>query len=118
MNPLLQQALGSIVRFSLAGVFGYLVTKGIWTETEAAEYLGAAVLAILTIGWAIYQKYGSRLKLVTAMAMTEPATEKQIETTIKHRPDELPPVMLPKTSKPIGIDPTVLPPLPNDPDDV
>lgn len=98
MNPMLQAALGSIVRFALAGVFGVLVSKGIWTEAEASTYLSAAVLGILTLGWSIWQKYGNRLKFMTASAAGKPVSEKEVEQMVKA--GQAPPVTLPKERVP------------------
>lgn len=59
MNPLLQQALGAIVRAILTGAAGYFVRHGIWTATDAETYIGAAALFVLSVGWSIWQKYGA-----------------------------------------------------------
>lgn len=82
MNPLLQEALASILRWGLALFAGYLVKAGIWSSTDAQTYVGAGALAILALAWSLWQKYGSRLKLVTAMAAPRPVTEHQVEAMI------------------------------------
>jgi hypothetical protein len=74
MNPLLVEALGSIIRAGLMILAGYLVKHGIWTDSDAANYVSAAALAIIGLGWSIWQKYKNRLTLVTALSggpMTE-----------------------------------------------
>src|SRR6187551_100233 len=50
MNPILHAALGSIVRFALAALFGYVVKAGIWSASEAETYVGAGTLAVLGLG--------------------------------------------------------------------
>ena len=75
MNPLAQEALGSIVRATLLLLSGWFVQHGIWTDTDAEKYVGAAALAILAVGWSVWQKYKSRLKLVTALASSRPMSE-------------------------------------------
>jgi hypothetical protein len=81
MSPMLVDALGSILRFLLAGVFGYLVEKGVWTGEQSATFLSAAVVGILALGWSLWNKYKSRIKLVTALA-SQPSTEAQIEKMV------------------------------------
>lgn len=104
MNPLLQQALGSIVRWLLTFAAGYLVQLGIWTEEDAMKYVGAAALALVALGWSLYQKYKSRLTLVTALATPGRASEAEVEQKIKAEKQKpvpaLPPVTTPKTVVP------------------
>lgn len=81
MNPLAQVALGSVLRWALAIGAGYLVQAKIWTDSEAATYVTAAALAILSLGWSMWQKYTSRRKLVVALTLP-PTTEQVVELTI------------------------------------
>ena len=53
MNPLLQAALGAILRWGLAFLAGYLVKIGIWTGTEADTYVTAGALAVLALAWSL-----------------------------------------------------------------
>lgn len=81
MNPLLQEALASIVRWALALGAGYLVKAGIWTGSDAQTYVAAAALALIALGWGIWQKYQSRLTLVTALS-SGPSSEEAVKTRI------------------------------------
>lgn len=101
MNPLLYAALGSIVRFLLASVFGALVARGIWTQEEAATYLSAAVVAVLTIGWSLWKNHHGRLKLLTALASDEPMTEHEVEKEVAAK-------RTPSPTTPKGVVPQVL----------
>lgn len=67
MNPLLQAALGAILRWGLAFLAGYLVKIGIWTGTEADTYVTAGALAVLALAWSLWQKYRARLKFLAAL---------------------------------------------------
>jgi hypothetical protein len=84
MPPIVQEAAGAIVRAALFILAGYLVKAGIWTEDEAARYVGAAALFVLTLGWSLWQKYKSRTKLVTALASPVPMTENQAAAKVSH----------------------------------
>ena len=75
MNPMVQEALGSIVRWALMLLAGYVVQAGIWTGADAERYVGGATIAVLALGWSLWQKYRSRLKLVTALASSKPLSE-------------------------------------------
>lgn len=98
MNPLAQQALGAIIRFALGGLFGVLVERGIWTKEDAATYLGAAVVAVLTLGWSLWVKYKGRLKLLTALAHDAPMSEKTVEVMVAN--NQAPPATTPKHETP------------------
>lgn len=82
MNPMAQEALGAIVRWALMLVAGYIVQAGIWTGADAERYVGAATLAVLALGWSLWQKYRSRRKLVVALASTEPLSERDVKEQI------------------------------------
>lgn len=82
MNPILSAALGSILRWALAIVAGYLVKHGVWDSAEAASYVAAASLGILSLGLSIWNKYRGRIKLLTALAMTPGTTEDEVKSHI------------------------------------
>ena len=99
MNPIMQSAIGAILRFVLAIAAGYVVKAGIWTASEATGYVGAAALGLLALGWSLWEKYRSRRKLVTALSMPFVATEDQViekiaagvpVPSVTTRPDEVP----------------------------
>lgn len=75
-------ALGSIVRWVLALGAGYLVKAGIWSGAEAETYVTAAALALLSLGWSLWNHYRARLKLLTALALPFPATEQTVERVV------------------------------------
>lgn len=96
MNPLLIEALGSIVRAALNIGAGWLVAHGIWSSSDAEKYVGALAIALLTLGWSIWQKHGMRAKLVTAMAMPAGVSENQVQAAVSDPHVLTPPVTLPK----------------------
>lgn len=67
MNPLVQRALGSILRAILLGWAGHLVKPGIWTAADAETYAEAGALAILALGWSLWQKYQQHLTVLAAL---------------------------------------------------
>lgn len=101
MNPLLVDALGSILRWLLALVAGHLVQRGIWTQADAATYVAAASVALLSLGWSLWSKYRSRLKLLTALASPVRTCEHALEQHIKSG------ACLPSTSTPKSSIPAV-----------
>jgi len=82
MNPVLQAALGSILRWALALGAGYLVERGVWSEGEATTYVGATVLALLSLLWSLWAKYHDRIKFLTALDMHAGATEADVKAVI------------------------------------
>ncbi len=67
MSPILQAALGSILRWAFTFGAGWLVERGIWTREDAATYVAAAALAVLALGWSLWQKYRSHLTILAAL---------------------------------------------------
>ncbi len=101
MNPMFAAALGSIFRWALAFLAGYLVSRGIWTAQEAAIYVGAAAMGLTALTWSLYQKYASRVKLVTALATPGVMSEEDIE---EHSDTDLrPPVTMRKDTTPYPV---------------
>ncbi len=78
MNPILQSALLSLVRWALAIAAGFLVKAGIWDASDAETYVAAGALALLALGWSLWLKYRDRVKLLTALTMTPGATENDV----------------------------------------
>lgn len=66
MNPMAVKAIQSIVRFVLAMLTGWLVTHKIWSESDAAQYLEIGSLAVVTLGWSLWEKYHGLLMIQAA----------------------------------------------------
>jgi hypothetical protein len=96
VNPLMVEALGSVLRAALNIGAGWLVAHGIWQQSDAEKYVGALALALLSVGWSLWQHYRMRSKLVTAMAMPVGATEHEVERAVNDPAIKTPPVTLPK----------------------
>jgi len=96
MNPILVEAAGSIVRAGLNVAAGWLVAHGIWSSSDAEKYVGALALALVSVGWSLWQHWGMRSKLVTAMAMPAGVTENQVHELVKDPLVNTPSVSLPK----------------------
>jgi hypothetical protein len=99
------EALGSIVRAGLQMLAGYLVSAGIWTGSEAKTYVAAAALALISIGWSLWQKYGMRMKLVTALATPMGRSEATVARMVANPALQKPPVSLAKTAVPAPVAP-------------
>ncbi len=100
MNPLLKEALESVARSLLKVIAGYLVARNVWSNEQAASYIAPAAVALVGLGWSLWQTYKSRRKLVTALAMPEGSTENDVKTIIKDPRIDTPPVSTPKDQAP------------------
>ena len=78
MSPILQAALGSILRHFLTIAAGYLVAQGIWTEEEAMTYAAAAALGVLGLGWSIWQKSKAHALIEKALDMPQGSSLEQL----------------------------------------
>ncbi len=85
MNPLLQQALLSILRWAMAILAGYLVKAGIWTASDATTYVAAGSLALISLVWTQRAIIGSRLKLLMALMHPELNTENEVKAKIAEK---------------------------------
>ena len=81
MNPILSEAIGSVLRWALALAAGFLVQRGIWSEADAGIYVAAGAIGLISIGWSMWQKWAMRLKLLTALGFSD-VTELQIENLV------------------------------------
>lgn len=99
MNPMVQSAIGAVLRWAFTFLAGWFVQHGIWTHNEAEIYVGGAVIGTLTLIWGLWNKYHGRLKLLTALTMPEGSTEAQVDAKIAGSAPN-PPVTTPKTQAP------------------
>ena len=102
MNPLLREAIESVVRSFLKIGAGYLVEHGIWTQASATTYVEAAALALVGFGWSYWATYASRLKLMVAAAFAG-LSENQIKEHIAASVAPLPAVTTLPTVVPMAI---------------
>jgi hypothetical protein len=85
MNPLAAAAIGAIIRFFLTIGAGYFVSKGIWTQAEAGDYVAAATLALVGLGWSLWQKYKTRLFIQAALDAPQGTPEATVKAMAKHQ---------------------------------
>lgn len=100
MNPLTSEALASIIRWLLTFAAGWLVQHGIWTQAKAETYVASAALGLIALGWGLWQKYSSRLTLVTALSMSHASSEDDVKGRIASG------VGVPSVSTPADVTPT------------
>jgi hypothetical protein len=83
---LLLEALGSIARWLLAGLMGYFVGHGVFTQAQADNYTtalaGAAAAGAVSLGWSLWQKYSAHLKVLTALSMPAGSSIDQLQQKI------------------------------------
>lgn len=67
MNPIFAAAVGSILRHVLTMWATYLVSRGVWSETDASVYVTAAAMGLVGVIWAVWQKYKTHLTILKAL---------------------------------------------------
>lgn len=77
MNPLIQSAVGSILRAGLMVLATWLTQHGIWSESDAAKYVDGIVVALLSLGWSYRKIIANRVLFLTAL-MPGPKTEAEV----------------------------------------
>jgi hypothetical protein len=101
MNPLVIDLLGSLLRWGLTAVAGWLVSHGIWTQAQATSFAVAGSMALLTLGWSLWKSYSKRLKIVTALSLPKGSTELDVEYQIAMPHLPTPSVTTPKGTRPV-----------------
>lgn len=82
MNPLMQAAITSILRWAFALGAGYLVHKGIWTSGDAATYVEAAALGLVSLAWSQRNMIQQRAAFLMALMMPHGTTENEVKSVI------------------------------------
>lgn len=86
MNPMILEIIGSFVRWVLTIVGGWLVTKGVWTQEQADQYItfltAGIALSLCTLAWSLWKQYKSRRLQVTAQAMPAHQTERDVKAVV------------------------------------
>lgn len=105
MNPQFKDIAGSVIRWGLTVLCTWLVQRGVVQEAQTPTIIAAGLAVVTPLLWSIWQKYGARLKLLTALTMAPGATEADVERHIEATPkDELPPVTTPKDVQPVAVE--------------
>lgn len=100
MNPMLVAALTAIVRWAFTFLAGFLVNHAIWSQSDAERYVTAAAIATVTLGFTLWSKYRSRIKLLTALTMPSGSTEQEVEQRLADPLVPNPSVTTKKTDQP------------------
>ena len=108
MNPLIAKSIGSLVRTALSvSVGAWLVSRGVWTDAQATEYLTAFAAIAVPTAWSLWEKYQAARTQNTTIAvlnrLTGPdvdnVTAKDIADVIKQ--GDAAPAMTPKNAAPV-----------------
>jgi hypothetical protein len=79
MHPLLASALGAVIRWALTLLVPFFVANGIWTPDESVAYVTGATIAILSLIWSLWQKYGARVEFLNALWSMPATPEKDVK---------------------------------------
>lgn len=85
MNPLLASFIGSVLRFLLGFVSGWLIRMGVISSENAEEYIAGAIAALLALAWAFWQKYKTRLFIQAALAAPKDTPEAEVRLMAAQR---------------------------------
>jgi arginine exporter protein ArgO len=83
MPPLLQSAIGSVLRYLLTIIaVKVFVSHGVWTNAAAEAYVEGGVIFLLAFGWSMWKNYTQHRKVLTALAMPGGSTQDDLDTQI------------------------------------
>jgi len=83
MSQLIVTLLSSLLRMVLLGWFATLIEKGVWTEGQLTSLATGLAGFIVVAGYALWNHYRNRVKLLTALEAPPGTTEAAIIATIK-----------------------------------
>ncbi len=86
MPTIVNAAIGSIVRWALAGLFGYLVAHGALTEGQAGELALTIGSGTAALTWSLWQKYRQKLKFATALELPANVSTAHVDSVIAETP--------------------------------
>lgn len=84
MDPLVQNLIGTVVRWALGLLAGWLIGAGLLPAGSQTEWVAGLSSAVIVIIWSAYQKYASA-KLLTA-ALNLPAGSSVAEAKAAAKP--------------------------------
>lgn len=102
---IVQQGIGVAIRVVIVFLAGWLAAHGgtSMSESQIGHAVEVATPVIIALLWGIWTRYGSRLKLVTAIANPQLQTEKEVEAHIADPTKANPSVLTPKDVVPTPV---------------
>lgn len=58
--------VGSVLRWILAGLAGYLVREGVLTDSQVSTLILGLAGLLVSLGWSLYQKHRQKIRLLLA----------------------------------------------------
>jgi uncharacterized membrane protein len=99
MNPMLQAALTAMVRAILLMGSGWLVKHGVWSEGDAASYVAAAAVFIVSYGWDFWTTH-NMLQILNTALMFARTTRSDVKAYVKNPATVTPTVTTPSNTVP------------------
>lgn len=106
MNPIIYEMFMAFVRQGATALGIWLVAQGWISEGDQEKVVAGLIMAMVSLASVLWTVYRKRVKFLTAAAMTEPASEKQIEAVLKDPAIGKPPATKPKDAMPYLTDPS------------
>lgn len=95
-----QQMIGTVVRAALVALSTWMAAHGgpSFTDNQIAKAVAEATPVLIAILWSFWQKYKSRIKLLTAQAAGSPVSENHVDMMVAS--GQAPSVFTPKHEAP------------------
>lgn len=81
MDQLIQKMIATFARQGLGALATYLVTLGIWTQTQADVVVGA-LIAVILFAWSWYKNHKEVVKVNTALKMPQGSTHDDLKDAL------------------------------------
>jgi hypothetical protein len=98
VNPLFEKIVGALLRWLLTFLGAQAVGLGIWNMEDNTAYVAGVAAALVALAWSLWEKYRTRIQVVTALAMPAGTPQKVMETQVSS--GDTPPATLDKARAP------------------
>lgn len=85
MPELLKAAIGSVVRFALSSVAGWMISKGVLTPEQVDYLIAGIATGVIALVWSLWAKYRGRLKLAVALESPANSSLEYVHDVIANR---------------------------------
>ena len=80
---LFTQVVASIVRFALAGLVGYLVSRGIFSAELGADLLLTVPAGLAVLAWSFWEKQRQHNAFLAALELPKGSTIEDVKAALK-----------------------------------
>lgn len=83
MGSVLTNVVAGLLRYALAGVTGWMISKGIASPEDVEFLIAGLATTLFLVGSAFWVKYRDKLRVLTALQLPQHSTEADLKAAVK-----------------------------------